>query len=117
MAKLKQINKLYANTDLFKLKTLLVPDPSRPVSLPSPSPLPTSSSVSSSVQIRRVSKLALVENICREEALFYLSDNNWDFTQARASFTDDVEWATAEWARLHSMLIKKNIFSTIFSYL
>lgn len=99
VAYLKQLNKLFSNTDLYKLKTLIVPDPEfapHPVSL-SPSP---SSSLTSNQQSRQINKLAMVENICKEEALFYLADNNWDFSLARASFGDDIEWAAAEWARL-----------------
>jgi len=96
----KRINNLYSDNDLYKKKLIMVPDPSYTAS-PTPPLSLSPSSVSSSQKIKQVNKLAYMENISKEEAMFYLSDNNWDMNQARSSFNEDVAWAAEEWKRLH----------------
>ena len=88
---MKQLNKLYADNDLFKLKTLLIP------TTPTPTPLTRSLSpaapLDSFTRAWHVTKLAVGKGVCPEEALFYLSDNGWDLASASACLEDDIAWA------------------------
>jgi len=89
VATLKQLNKLFANSELYKLKHLLIPDHQNP-NFPPP---PSSASFSRSWH---VTKLATVTGVTPEEAQFYLEDNGWDMSLAQASLARDVAWAEGE---------------------
>jgi len=96
VAVLKQLNKLFTDNDLFKLKTLLIPVTPNPAYARSLHP---AASLDSFTRAWHVTKLAVGKGVCHEEALFYLSDNGWDLASATASLQADIEWAEAELAK------------------
>lgn len=92
---LKQLNKLFTDNDLHKLKTLLIPITPNPGSAHSRA-LSPAASLDTFTRAWHVTKLAVGKGVCREEALFYLSDNGWDLANASASLEADIEWAEEE---------------------
>lgn len=93
VAVLKQLNKLFSDHDIHKLKTLVVPDPNYNNNYNNHKHIHSFLSSPEEVQKFNVKKFASREGVCNEEALFYLSDNNWDVERAKESFIDDAEWA------------------------
>jgi len=86
VAKLKQINKLFSNDELYKLKHLVVPA--------SPTALnPDSPKFSEAFKIRKLAELTLASP---EECKFYLEDNFWDVHMAMESRAKDLAWAESE---------------------
>lgn len=84
--KLKQINRLFTNDEIYKLKHILVP------AVPNPN-LPPSPHFSNTWYIE---KLVRTTGACPEEARFYLEDNHWDVVLARESREKDITWAEEE---------------------
>jgi len=89
VAKLKQINKLFTNEEMHKLKYLLVPLPGAVTKGDAPPCFQFSPSY-------HIQKLLSAGADCPEEAVFYLEDNGWDLELARESMEEDMEWAQEE---------------------
>jgi len=53
-----------------------------------------------------VTKFAFTNSVCSEEALFYLSDNDWNPILAEQSLSDDVAWAEEELKKQKGKLSK-----------
>eukprot|EP00026_Physarum_polycephalum_P012054 Phypoly_transcript_12321.p1 GENE.Phypoly_transcript_12321~~Phypoly_transcript_12321.p1 ORF type:complete len:316 (+),score=55.11 Phypoly_transcript_12321:150-1097(+) len=103
VAAIKQLNKLYSDVDLHKLKTLLIPTTPDPNSA---RPFASASSLDSFTRAWHITKLAIGKGVCPEEALFYLSDNGWDLASASASLESDIAWAEAELAKQKGKLME-----------
>jgi len=103
VAAVKYLNKLFADSDLHKLKTLLIPvapleEHMRQFTAHTRQ-LHPAAPLDSFTRAWHVTKLAVGKGVCHEEALFYLSDNGWDLASASASLEEDIAWAEAELAK------------------
>jgi len=104
VAAIKRLNKLFVDNDLYKLKTLLIPN--SPDSPDASRPLHGAAPLDSFTQAWHISKLAEGKGVCREEALFYLSDNDWDLISAGKCLEEDIAWAEAELKKQRSKLVQ-----------
>jgi len=103
VAAVKQLNKLYADSELHKLKTLLIPVVPNPAHARQLHP---AASLDTFTRAWHVTKLSIGKGVCFEEALFYLSDNGWDLAIASESLEADIAWAEAELAKQKGKLLQ-----------